>query len=313
MLKCLGPNSRKQYNVLDNLIYNTAIWSEDFTMSKMITIPKKTNAKKCEDYRTISLIPHSSKIILKTIYDRIYKKKIDACLGWDQFGFRSGMGTRDAIGTLRVIIEKSIEFGKSLYISFVDYEKAFDRVNWMKLMEVLEIIGLDFSERKLIWELYVNQKALIQVGEEMTEPAEIGQGARQGGTLSSILFNVYVQFLINEAMEENNDGVNINGNLINSIRFADDQAMISHTNVGLQRIMNDLASVGKKYGMRINVTKTKGMRINHQGKTQMKLIVDDAKLEIVEKFTYLGSMITNDGRCEHEIKVRIAKGKASFF
>ena len=89
------------------------------------------------------------------------------------------MGTREAIATLKVIAEKSIEFGNSLYICFVDYEKAFDRIDWVKLMEVLKKIGLDWRERKVVWELYSNQTAVIQVGNDLSEPAYIeGDKAR---------------------------------------------------------------------------------------------------------------------------------------
>ena len=81
---------------------------------------------------------------------------------------------------------------------------------------------------------------MIQVGEELTDPAKVGRGTRQGGILSTIIFNVYSQFMINEAMENNQDGVRINGRKVPSIRFAGDKAMISNTNAGLQRIMNTL-------------------------------------------------------------------------
>ena len=94
----------------------------------------------------------------------------------------------------------------------MDYEKAFDRINWQKMMMILTAVGLDWRERRLIWELYINQSAVIQVGEELTDPADIGRGARQGGILSTIIFNVYSQFMMNEALEDNNDGVSIDGN-----------------------------------------------------------------------------------------------------
>ena len=69
--------------------------------------------------------------------------------------------------------------------------------------------------------------------------------------------------MINEAMENNNDGVQINGERYPSIRFADDKGMVSNTNAGLQRIMDDLDEAGKRYGMKINIKKTKVMRITH--------------------------------------------------
>ena len=71
------------------------------------------------------------------MYERIYSK-VDDFIEKDQFGFRRKLGTREAIATLGVIYEKVIEFGQNLYVCFVDYEKAFDRINWQKLMECLK-------------------------------------------------------------------------------------------------------------------------------------------------------------------------------
>ena len=312
LLTCLGPNGKKAFNKLDNNIYNSGCWPSEFCVSKIVTIPKKPNALKCEDNRTLSLIPHPSKILLKTIYERIYTK-LDAFLGRDQFGFRRKMGTRDAIATLRVMYEKSIEFGKSLYICFVDYEKAFDRVDWMKLMEILKKVGLDWKERKLVWELYTKQTAVVQVGNDLSEPADIGRGTRQGGLLSTIFYNIYAQFMINEALEDNRDGVIISGECIPAVRFADDKAMVSNSNAGLQRIMNDLNSTGRKYRMKINKGKTKVMRITHTTQRHIKITIDDKQVEVVTEFKYLGSMITNDGRCTTEIGYRIGRAKAAFY
>ena len=311
LIECLGPQATRQLNKLDNAVYTTGKWPSDFTKSKVIKLPKKTNTKRCEEHRTLSLISHGSKILLKTIYERIYAK-VDIFIEKDQFGFRRKVGTREAIATLRVLYEKAIHFGQSTYICFVDYEKAFDRINWQKLMDILKIIGLDWRERNAIWELYTNQSAVIQVGEEFTDPAEIGQGTRQGGILSTILYNIYAQFMKDEALENCDDGVKVNGTIIPSIRFADDKAMVCNTNTGLQRIMDKLNETGRKYGMKINLKKTKVMRITHTSNKNIKIIIDGIRIEAVTEFKYLGSIITDDGRCETEIRRRIAKAKTAF-
>ena len=163
----------------------------------------------------------------------------------------------DAIATLRVLTEKLLEHGKDLFVCFVDYEKAFDRVNWIKLMEILKNIGVDYRDRRMIWELYMNRSAEVIIGEEISEAAEIGRGVRQGGLLSTILFNIYVEFMLMEALEDCEDGVNVGGERLAAVRYADDQAMIAITNVGLQRIMDRLVEVGNRYDMEINGTKQK--------------------------------------------------------
>ena len=74
----------------------------------MIVLKKKTKATKCSDYRTTSLIAHTAKIIAKILRRRI-EKKIEDVLGEDQFGFRRGKGTRDAIGMITIIAEQTLE------------------------------------------------------------------------------------------------------------------------------------------------------------------------------------------------------------
>jgi hypothetical protein len=112
---------------LINTIYKTGEWPKDFTEVKMIALKKKTQATKFSDHRTISLIAHTTKIVAKR--SRI-EKKIEDVLGEDPFGFRRGKGTRDAIGMLRIIPERTLEIDGELSVCFIDWQKAFDRVNW---------------------------------------------------------------------------------------------------------------------------------------------------------------------------------------
>ena len=90
------------------------------------------------------------------ILRRRIEKKIEDVLGEDQFGFRRGKGTRDAIGMMRITVEWTLEIYEELCICFIDWQKAFDRVNWTKLMQILKRIGIDWRERRLISKLYVH-------------------------------------------------------------------------------------------------------------------------------------------------------------
>ncbi len=76
------------------------------------------------------------------------------------------------------------------YICFVDYEKAFDRVDWKKLINILRRMGVDWRDRRLIGNLYMGQKIRVKIEGEFSEPGSIGRGVRQGCPLSPILFNL---------------------------------------------------------------------------------------------------------------------------
>jgi hypothetical protein len=115
VLKFLGEGGSKLMTKLINTIYKIGEWPKDFTEVKMIALKKKTQATKCSDHRTISLIAHRAKIVAKILRRRI-EKKIEDVLGEDQFAFRRGKGTRDAIGMLRIITERSLEIDEELSV-----------------------------------------------------------------------------------------------------------------------------------------------------------------------------------------------------
>ena len=100
VLKLFGECDLKIMTKLINTIYETGEWPKDFTEVTMIASNKKPQAKKCSDHRTISLIAHTAKKVAKILRRRI-GKKIEVVVGEDQFGFRRGKGTRDAIGMMR--------------------------------------------------------------------------------------------------------------------------------------------------------------------------------------------------------------------
>ena len=91
----------------------------------MIPIEKKIGATDCSDFRTINLICHALKIV-PGILKKSITSKADEYLGEDQYGFRRGSGTREAIVAMRIICERNLEHDQKVYICFVDSEKAFD-------------------------------------------------------------------------------------------------------------------------------------------------------------------------------------------
>ena len=85
--------------------------------------PKKGNAKECSNYRTIALISHASKVMLKILQARL-QQYVNHELPDVQAGFSKGRGTRDQIANICWIMEKAREFQKNMYFCFIDYTKA---------------------------------------------------------------------------------------------------------------------------------------------------------------------------------------------
>lgn len=291
-------------------IYETGIMPSDFQVTKIVTIPKKPNTLKCEEHRTLSLISHASKIILKIIQNRI-RTKVEESIGKDQYGFRREKGTREAILALRMIIDRRMDLSLETHIAFVDLEKAFDRVDWKMMMKTLKDIGLDFRDRRVIYELYRNQETIIEVGEER-EKANIRQGVRQGCSLSPLIFNVYIEGAIKKIIQSSNQGVNFNGERIMFVRFADDIAALAESSYDLEKLLNIMNNTFQEFAMSINTKKTKVITTEKRPTTQKQIQLNGTVVERVNSFRYLGSLITADSRCTSDIKSRIAIAKTAF-
>ena len=175
LLQCLGEEGIEIVSKLINKIYNSGCIPLDFCKSIFIPLPKIAKAQDCSDFRTITLISHASKILLKLIKKRI-TPIVENHLSESQMGFRKGKGTRDAIFQLRMTCERSMEVNKNIYLCFIDYQKAFDRVRHDKLVEVMEKAGIPELERRLIINLYWEQQALLRWENDTTRTFKIRRG-----------------------------------------------------------------------------------------------------------------------------------------
>jgi hypothetical protein len=124
VLKLLRDNGLSlMTQLIKNKIYETGEWSKDCTEVTMIALKEKPKATKCSDHRTIGLIAHTAKIIAKTLSRKI-ERKIEAALGEDQFGFRRGKETGDAIGMLIIIIsERNFDIDEELCACLIDWQR----------------------------------------------------------------------------------------------------------------------------------------------------------------------------------------------
>ena len=106
-----------------------------------ISVPKKGNAKECSNYHTITLISHSSKVMLKILQARLHQY-VNQEIADVHARFRKHRGTRDQIANILWIIKKAAEFQKNIYFCFIDHAKAFDCVDHNKLWKILNYMGI---------------------------------------------------------------------------------------------------------------------------------------------------------------------------
>ncbi|GFS03869.1 RNA-directed DNA polymerase from mobile element jockey-like [Elysia marginata] len=124
-LIALGEWGISQITDLLNIIYDNGEIPEEMCKSVFIMLPKKEGATECSLHRTISLMSHLTKFLLRIIMAGI-RGKLRPEISNNQFGFVEDRGTRNVIFTLTMIIERAIEMKKDLYLCFIDYSKAFD-------------------------------------------------------------------------------------------------------------------------------------------------------------------------------------------
>ena len=127
LFQILKDDAVKVWHSICQQILKTQQWPQDWKRSVFITIPKKGNAKECSNYRTIVLISHAIKVMLKILQTRL-QHYMNLEIPDVQAGFRKSIGTRGQIANIHWIIEKTREFQKNLCFCFIDYAKAFDSV-----------------------------------------------------------------------------------------------------------------------------------------------------------------------------------------
>ena len=115
------------------------------------------------EYRSIALISHASKVMLKILQARL-QHYMNHELPDAQAGFRKGKGTRDQIANICWIIEKAREFQKNIYFYFIDYAKPFDCVDHNKLWKILQEMGIPDHLTCLLRNLYAGQEATVRTG-----------------------------------------------------------------------------------------------------------------------------------------------------
>jgi len=172
-----------------------------------ISAPKKGFAKECSNYQTPALISHASKVILKILQARL-QQYVNRELPDVQAGFRKVRGTRDQIANIHWIAQKAREFQKNIYFCFTDYTKAFDYVDHNKLWKILKEMRIPDHLTCLLRNLHAGQEATVRTRHETTDWFQIRKGVRQGCILSPCLFNLYSEYIMqNAGLDEAQAGI----------------------------------------------------------------------------------------------------------
>ena len=311
--EALKINPNKTADIIHPLLLR--IWNEkkvpaDWKKGFLCKLPKKGDLSDCKNWRGIMLLSIPSKVLTRIILERL-KNGIDSKLRTEQAGFRKDRSCTDHIATLRIIIEQSLEWQSTLYLNFIDFEKAFDSVDREVIWKILRHYGIPQVFINLIQELYEDATCQVIHNGKLTNPFEVKTGVRQGCLLSPMIFLMVVDWIMCRTTRDDKCGIKWNlTQYLEDLDFADDLCLLSQNHQHLQSKTNKLVEEAAKTGLNVNIGKTEVMRL--QNKNTTPITIEDRALKDVEKFTYLGSVITTTGGTDEDINTKIGKARFSF-
>uniref|UniRef100_A0AC11EAV6 Uncharacterized protein n=1 Tax=Ovis aries TaxID=9940 RepID=A0AC11EAV6_SHEEP len=175
-------------------------------------------------------------------------------------------------------------------------------INW----KILKEMGIPDHLTCLLRNLYAGQEATVRTGHGTTDWFQTGKGVHQGCILSPCLFNFYAEYIMrNAGLEEAQAGIKIARRNINNLRYADDTALMAEREEELKSLLMKVQEESEQVGLKLNIQKTEIMASGPITSWE----IDGETVETVSDFVSLGSKITADGDCSHEIKRHLLLGR----
>ena len=212
-----------------------------------------------------------------------------------------------------------------LYIAFIDLTKAFDLVSRGGLFNILPKIGGPPKLQSMIESFHTDTKGTVEFSGSSSEPFEIRGGVKQGCVLAPTLFGIFIGMLLKHAFDTTTEGIYLrtrsDGRLFNlgrlkaktkvrkvlirDMQFADDAAVVTHTQEELQSLMDCFSQACKDFGLTIKTND-----LGQDKEAPPVITIGDHELDAVSQFTYLGSTIT-DLSLDAYIDKRIGKAAST--
>ena len=196
-------------------------------------------------------------------------------------------------------------------INFIDFEKAFDSIDRDTLWKLLRHYGIPPKIVTLIQKMYDGTSCKVLHEGRLTDSFQIKTGVRQGCLLSPFLFILAVDWLMKESTSGSRNGIQWTlWTQVDDLDFADDIALVSHNHSQMQDKTSTVNQLSGSIGLRIHPGKSKMLKI----KTEdiQAITVGGKPLEVVENFTYLGSVIDHSGGTAADVRSRVAQARTAF-
>ena len=298
-------------------LFNSIIKTETVPMSwgvgLICPIHKSGDRSDPNNYRGITSSNNISKLFNRILNERLVKylqkKKI---LSEEQIGFKRGARTSDHMFVLKTIIDYHKYRKLAVFTCFIDLKKAFDTVWRTGMMFKLLKAGISSKFVSIVKDLYKKTKNMVLVKGYISNPFETYLGTRQGCNLSPTIFNMYLNDLCQVLRMRNCDPVKMGDKNLNSLMYADDIILFSNTKEGLQKSLNTCHQYFKTWKLQVNIKKTKVMVFNSSNKTIQSFHYGSENIEVVNKYKYLGIILSNKGSFKLAVEDLLVKAKKAY-
>ena len=299
-------------------IFNDIMHTGLYPWKKSIICPIFKKGDNCDprNYRGISLTSSLSKLFNTILNNRLVEYlKIYNILPKEQGGFQIGKQTSDNIFILKTILKKyklnKKEAAKKLFLSFVDFQKAFDTVNRNKLISKLHHIGIRGKFLNIIKDMYNNTQSCVKTPLGYTNFFETNLGVLQGDVLSPTLFIIYLHDFPQIFDSTDFKPVNIFTELVSCLLWADDLILLSETIEGLQLCLKSLEQYCIDWSLTVNIDKTKAIYLNTD--STQPVFFKHEEVEQVSSYSYLGVIIHKSGQFHEAKKDLLCKARKGLF
>ena len=255
------------------------------------------------NFRPIGICTIMSKLFEYILLSRLelYLKTSD-----NQFGFKNQSSTNMCIFLLKEILHFYKNNDTSTFVTFLDASKAFDKVNHGILFHCLLERHVPVYLIRILHYWYTNQKLSIRWGSTVSESFTMRNGVRQGGILSPLLFNVYVDRLSTK-LNQLETGCLFNGCVINHLMYADDIVLFAPSVKGLQSLINVCYRFGIENDIVFNDSKTVFMKMLCNDDKRQKIsfppvLLGKKEITLVNTYKYLGHFISDNLNDNVDIK-----------
>ena len=246
------------------------------------------------EYRGITLAPVVYKIYCSVLNARMtaWCERNDILCD-EQNGFRKGRSTIDHISTLTSIIESRKLARKQTFAAFIDFNKAYDRIDRSLLWSSLKKIGVRGNMLNAVRSLYRNVQCTVRINNNDSQWFPVRRGLRQGCVLSPLLFNIYINDLV-ELIKDSGLGVNLGVEKVSVLAYADDLVLLADNEDDMNSMLAIINCWCNSNKMVVNPSKSKIVHFRgpSTSRTSSQFLCGDVELTISDSYAYLGVLLT---------------------